>query len=283
MPGISALLLSLFLYKRTAMYLDYWGVEEPPFENVPNKSIFFRSPQHDEAMIRLLYAVEHKKGVAMLTGDVGSGKTTVTRALMSRLTKDRFDFKLISNPALGPLDLIRAILMKFGEDAESDSKTVLLGQLNNRLLQNYEQNISTVLAFDEAHVIVDSGTLDELRMLLNMQSDDQFLITLVLIGQPPLLKTISGLQPLKERIGIKYHLDPLDIQNTMRYILFRLKSAGATRGIFTKEAIYAIFEYSQGIPLRINNICDRSLLIGLMNGTKNVGSKIVSEAIEDLR
>jgi type II secretory pathway predicted ATPase ExeA len=139
------------------------------------------------------------------------------------------------------------------------------------------------LAIDEAHVISNQATLDELRMLLNIQSDDEFLITLILLGQPPLLKNISELQPLKERISIKFNLEPLDIENTLRYVVFRLKTAGASRGIFTREAIEALYEFSGGIPLRVNNVSDRCLLIGLMQKAKVVDSKIVTDAIKDLK
>jgi general secretion pathway protein A len=119
-------------------------------------------------------------------------------------------------------------------------------------------------------------------MLLNMQFEDEFLITLILLGQPPLLKNIRELQPLKERISIKFNLDPLNSDDTLRYVMFRLKSVGATRGIFSRQAINGVYEFSGGIPLRINNLCDRCLLIGLMRKTNIVDSKIVEDAIEDL-
>jgi general secretion pathway protein A len=139
-----------------------------------------------------------------------------------------------------------------------------------------------VLAIDEAHVIRDQGTLDELRMLLNIQLNDEFLITLVLLGQPPLLRNIAELQPLKERISIKFNLEPLDEENSLRYVAYRLKAAGARRGIFTREAIQILYDYSDGIPLRINNIGDRCLLIGLMQKAKVINSEIVKDAIDDL-
>ena len=265
------------------MYEEYWGFKTPPFENVPDSNIFFESPQHEEALFRLLFAVKHRKGVAMLTGDVGSGKTTISRAFMSRVATDSFDVRTITNPALNPLDFIRAILLQLGENADSDSKTILLNRLQKRLAQNVEQVLNTILIIDEAHVIPDRSTFEELRMLLNMQSENQLLITLILIGQPPLLNKISALQPLNERIGIKYHLEPLDFHNTLRYLLFRLKSAGATRGIFTKDSVATLYEYSKGIPLRINNICDRSLLLGMMTKARVVENTIVNNAIEDLK
>ena len=266
------------------MYLEHWGLQKAPFGNVPSAEIFYRSPQHEEALRRFMYAIEYRKGVAMLTGEVGCGKTTVTKALEKHLDKDVFQLKTISNPALQPTDLIKAILLKLGDNSDNGngSKTVLLDRLQKLLHQNAENGLSTVLAIDEAHVIGNRSTLDELRMLLNMQFNDDFLITLILLGQPPLLKNITELQPLKERISIKFNLDPLNIDDTLRYVVFRLKSAGATRGIFSRESIDPIYDFSGGIPLRINNLCDRCLLIGLMRKAKIIDSKIVDDAIEDL-
>ena len=175
-----------------------------------------------------------------------------------------------------------AILLKLDKNADKDSNTILLAQLQNRLSRNIEQGLNTVLVIDEAHVIENHATIEELRMLLNMQSGDQFLITLILLGQPPLLKKVDELRSLKERITTRYHLDSLDFQNTVKYILFRLKKAGATRGIFTKEAIHSLYEYTGGLPLRINNLCDRSLLIGLIRKTRAIDSKIMIDAIEDI-
>ncbi len=264
------------------MYLEHWELQKTPFGNVPTRSMFFRSPQHEEALRRLLYVIEHRKGVAMLTGEVGCGKTTVTKALANCLAKDHYQLEMLSNPALQPTDLLKAILLKLGGNADNGSKTVLLDRLHSKLFENAENGINTVLAIDEAHVIGNTATLDELRMLLNIQSDDEFLITLILLGQPPLLKNISELQPLKERISIKFNLEPLDLQNTLNYVVHRLKCAGATRGIFSREAVQALYEYSGGIPLRINNLCDRCLLVGLMRNARIVDSKIVHDAIEDL-
>ena len=265
------------------MYLEHWGLQKTPFANVPSRDVFYRSPQHEEALRRLLYAIENRKGVAMLTGEVGCGKTTVTKALSNHLNRDQFQFQIISNPALQPTDLIKAIVLKLGDNnSDNGSKTLLLDRLQKQLFQNAERGVSTVLAIDEAHVITNQGTLDELRMLLNIQSEDEFLITLILLGQPPLLKNISELQPLKERISIKFNLEPLDNENTLRYVVFRLKNAGASRGIFSREAVERLYDFSGGIPLRINNVCDRCLLIGLMQKAKLVDSKIVEDAIEDL-
>lgn len=265
------------------MYLEYWGLQEEPFKNVPDRNLFYQSNPHEEALIRLLYAVEHRKGAAMLTGEVGSGKTTVSRVLMNRLPKERFEVTTIVNPDLSSVDFVRAILLEMEEQADEDSKTILLERLKNRLAQNIQKNLITVLIIDEAHLIKDPASFEELRMLLNLQSNDHFMVTLIMIGQTPLKEKIANLKPLKERIAIKYDLSPLDLKDTIRYILFRLKKAGAERGIFSKEAVKSVYSYAGGIPLRINNVCERSLLIGMMMKAQVIDKKIVNFAIEDLK
>jgi type II secretory pathway predicted ATPase ExeA len=264
------------------MYLEYWKLNQTPFANVPSRNAFFCSPQHEEALRRLLYVIQHRKGVAMLTAEVGCGKTTVTKALVDFLNKDRVQFAMISNPALQPEELLKAFLLKLGGKPENGSKTMILEQLHKILNANESAGRSTVLAIDEAHVIANRETFDEIRMLLNFQTDNEFLLTIILLGQPPLLRNISDLKPLKERIAVKYHLQPLDFQSTVRYLLFRLKHAGATRGIFTRQAVQMMFESTGGIPLRINNLCDRCLLIGLMAKARMVDTQVMQAAIEDL-
>lgn len=231
----------------------------------------------------MLYAVAHQRGVAMLTGDVGCGKTTVTRALMKHLNKENYQFQMLSNPAMGPVDIIKAILLNIGKTSVNGAKPVLLSQLQEQLVRDVDRGVKTVLAIDEAHVINNQKTLDELRMLLNLQYEEQFLITLILLGQPPLLKRIAELQPLKERISVKFNLEPLDDRNMMHYIQYRMKNVGATRGLFGSETIGPLYEYSNGIPLRINNVCDRCLLIGFMRNSPGIDSLIVKDAIADIQ
>jgi len=264
------------------MYLNYWGLHTPPFLNTPNRDVFFHSPQHEEAIHRLLYIVQHRKGIAMLTGEVGCGKTTLVRALTNYLSQNKYDILTISNPAVNPNDLIRDVLLKLGDNGKGESKTLLLDRLRRFLEMHAEQGIETILVIDEAHMIRDNSTLDELRMMLNIQTEDQVLMTMILLGQPPLLEKISQLHPLKERINMRIHIKPLDYINTGKYILYRLKQAGAGNGIFSRESIGTIYQASEGLPLRINNICDRSLLIGLMHKSRMVTVKMVEEALADL-
>lgn len=264
------------------MYLNYWGLHIPPFENVPNTQLYFPSPQHEEALSRLLFAVVQRKGVAMLTGEVGSGKTTVSRTFIHELVERGYEINTIINPALDPVDFLRAILISLSEEEVGDSKPVLLSRIRNRLQEIHAKGLRTILVIDEAHVIGNSATFEEIRMLLNMQSDDHFLLNMLLLGQPALKEKVQALQPLQERISVRYHLEPLDRLQTTRYILYRLQKAGAKRGIFTKDAVERIFDYSHGNPLRINNICDRSLLAGMLQKANIVGPTIVTKALEDL-
>jgi type II secretory pathway predicted ATPase ExeA len=265
------------------MYTSYWGLQRQPFDNVPSQEFFYRSSQHEEALLRLVYAVEHSKGLAVLTGEVGAGKTTISRVLYDYLNMDGYEVVTLVNPSLEPVDFLRAVLMKLGvDDAQSPSKSVVLDQLNERLIQNASQDIKTILVIDEAHLVRDKPILEELRMLLNLQHNNQFLLTLIMMGQPPLAGNLKLMKPLKERIAIQFDLKPLDERDTMRYILYRLKHAGASRGIFTKDAIPPIYAFSKGIPLRINNVCERSLLMGMMRKAVNINEKIVNIAVADI-
>ncbi len=162
------------------MYLEYWGLTRSPFTNVPSESFFYPSPQHEEALSRLLYVIQQHRGVGMLTGEVGCGKTTVTKALIKSLDEDRYQLLLLSNPAMDPLDLIRSILIHCHIQCKNGNKPLLLDQLQQRMIECASQGITTVLAIDEAHVITRQETLEELRMLLNMQYNEQFLVTLIL-------------------------------------------------------------------------------------------------------
>lgn len=265
------------------MYTSYWGLKRQPFDNVPSQEFFYRSSQHEEALLRLVYAVEHRKGLAVLTGEVGAGKTTISRVLYDYLNMDGYEVVTLVNPSLEPVDFLRAVLMKLGiSSGLTVTKSVLLDQLNERLIQNASHDMKTIFVIDEAHLIKETPILEELRMLLNMQHDNQFLMTLIMMGQPPLSGNLKLMKPLQERIAIQYDLKPLDERDTIHYILYRLKHAGASRGIFTKNAIPPIYAFSKGIPLRINNICERSLLLGMMRKAVNINERIVNIALADI-
>jgi len=264
------------------MYLEYWGLKEFPFENVPNPKFMYYSEEFEEALIRLLYAVDRKKGTVLLTGEVGCGKTTLSRVFIQRLSEDRSDISLITNPSLDPYDFLKEILHQFGLNLGSvSSKSDLLNMLNMRLLENVRADRNSILIIDEAQVI-SKETFEEVRLLLNFQMNDRFLLTLILIGQPELRDIIKDIKQLDQRIAIKYHLSPLSTGDSARYILTRLKVAGASRRIFTSGAFDEIYQHSLGIPRKINNICDMSLMVGFADKTKMIDADVVRNVIKDL-
>jgi len=262
------------------MYLEYWQLQNFPFENVPDPEFMYYSPEHEEALVRLLYAVKRMKGAALLTGEIGSGKTTLSRVFIQQLPEAEFDIGLITNPSLNALDFIKEVHYQLGLDSNSNSKTELLVILNNRLLENMSKGRSTLLIIDEAQLIF-GETFEEIRLLLNFQMNDRFLMTFLLIGQPELRDMIRGYKQLDQRIAIRYHLNPLSQEETAKYIRFRLGKAGGNRELFTEKAYEAVFQYSGGIPRKINNVCDLSLLIGFSLKVKEIDEQLVMKVVKD--
>jgi len=264
------------------MYQEYWQLKEPPFENVPDPKFIYFSAEHEEALTRLLYAIKARKGAAMLTGDVGAGKTTLSRVLIQSLPVQKYEVAVITNPDLSPLEFLKEILHQLGIDEDLESKVDILHRLNEELFKNVRAEKDTVIVIDEAQAIQDFLVLEEIRLLLNFQLNERFLITLIIIGQPELKEITTLLPQLDQRIAIRYHLGPLSFEDTVQYIEFRLKIAGSTRKIFTDGALEKIYEYSKGIPRKINNICDLSLLVGFSARAKEIDSQIVTRLIDDI-
>jgi general secretion pathway protein A len=263
------------------MYEAYWELSEPPFDNSPNPKFFYLSPEHEEALVRLVYTVRHRKGCGMLTGEYGCGKTTLSRALIQRLEAERYEIGLLTNPSWTPVDFLREALYQLGVEAHEKTKSELLHQLNDVFFRNYRAGRDTVIIVDEAQLIEDDAVFEELRLLMNFQTDDRFLVTLLLIGSPELRERVRRLKHLDQRITIRYHLNTLDDAHTAAYVTHRLKMAGRTTPIFTDEAIRLIFDFTRGTPREINNLCDVALLVGYTKRVKEVGEKIIAEVIKD--
>jgi general secretion pathway protein A len=264
------------------MYEGYWGLAEPPFNNSPNPKFFYLSPEHEEALVRLVYTVRHRKGCAMLTGEYGCGKTTLSRALIQRLEAERYEIALLTNASWSPLDFLREVLYQLGVETQDKSKPELLHQLNDVFFRNFQAQRDTVVIVDEAQLIEDEGVLEELRLLMNFQTDDRFLVTVLLIGSPELIGKIRRLKHLDQRIAIRYHLNTLDSAHTGAYIAHRLRMAGREVPIFTQEAIKLIFDFTRGTPREINNLCDIALLIGYSKRLTEIDEKVIAEVIKDV-
>ena len=258
-------------------YEDFWGLKKAPFDNVPDPRFYFPSSRHEEGLHRLLYGVEARKGAVMLTGEIGCGKTLLSRTLIQHLAHDRFDLALIANPSFEVVDFMKEILYQFGVN-QGGTKLDMVHALNERLLENLNKGKDTVLVVDEAQAITDLEVFEELRLLLNFQLNDRFLLTVILLGQPELRSKVEALKQLAQRVVIRYHLMPFNVDEVGDYIDYRMQAAGASRVVFTPEAVAAVYEASGGIPRKVNTIADLALLIGFMDRCRQVGLEIVKRA-----
>ena len=270
-----------------AMYEEHWGLKEKPFENTPDPRFLYLSQQHEEALMRLLYAVEERKGGAMLTGVFGCGKTLLGYALLDKLDKAKFRAAFLTNPQLEPIELLRAIAYNLGATDLPKKKTevladFLLETIKETLLDNMNDGKDTIVIIDEAHTIESREVFEQLRMILNFQLKDRFLLTLLLFGQPELRTKVDNLKPLEQRIAIKCHLDRMGEEDSRNYLKYRLEVAGDKREIFTEEAIRSIYEGSGGIPRRINQICDMSLLTGFGRKAEKIDKELIQAVVKDI-
>ncbi len=261
------------------MYLEYWGFKKTPFDNVPDPDFFYMSKPHKEGLTRLIYAVEMRKGCALLSGDIGCGKTTLSRVFIQRISGEGFHVGVISNPCLDSTEFLQDVLYKLKIAEVPDTKVEILKVLSDKLTDNVKGNRETLLIIDEAQLLTDA-TLEEVRLLLNFQLSDRFLITIILLGQPELIDKIKRIRQLEQRIAIRYLLKPFNLEETISYVLFRQKRAGADRNVFSRQAIEAVYKHSGGLPRMINNLCDLALLIGYSE-KRVITSDIIKEVIED--
>ncbi len=267
--------------KPALSYETYWGVTELPFENVPDPKFYFPAPMHEEALHRLLYGVQTRKGAVMLTGEIGCGKTLLSRELSRHLNSQQYDMAMIANPSFGVEDFLAEILYQL-EIEPAKTKVQLLHLLNERLLANYKNGRQTIIIVDEAQAIPDDQVFEELRLLLNFQLNNRFLLTLVLMGQPELNNRVMALKQFAQRISIKSHLGAFSQEEAAQYVDFRMKAAHCQREVFSQEALAIIFQRSAGIPRIINRLCDLCLLIGYMDRATIIDEKTAERAAADL-
>ncbi|HEY6844220.1 MAG TPA: AAA family ATPase [Thermoanaerobaculia bacterium] len=241
------------------MFEEFFGFATRPFGKTPDPGFLYESPQHKEALARLEYAVDEKE-LAVLVGEIGSGKTTLSRALIDRIGETRPVILLI-NPRLTPNQLLRAIAVGL-EIAPSKYRSDLLDQIHSKLVELYESKREPVLIIDEAQLLPGKPTFDEIRLLTNFQLDDQNLLSVLLIGQPELDWRLDrpAYAPLRQRIGMRYTLGPLDLDETIAYIEHRIRVAGANRNPFSRQAMEEIHALSGGIPRLINTLATTALL-----------------------
>ena len=262
------------------MYLDHWRLADFPFESIADPIYFFEAEQQRMIMLDMTDAIMRRKGALMLTGDIGCGKSTITQRVLLSLPEERFDIAFLTYSSLSPLEMLREINLQLGVDADSQDKNELLHALQDHLSSNASAGRDTVICIDEAQSIPSLGTFEELRLLLNFQLGNRFLITLVFVGQPELKRRIDKLPQLHQRIALQLHLGPLSSRDTTRYILHRLRAAGNRRPILSKQAGNAMYRHTNGVPRRINHLADRCLLLGMRKGSTRWDSKLVTETVE---
>jgi general secretion pathway protein A len=266
----------------TGIYNDYYGFRESPFNITPDPRFLFFSRRHREAFNHVLFGIRERKGFIQLTGEVGAGKTTVCRAILEELGP-AYRTALILNPCLTATQLLRSVLTEFGLPRRAD-RAASIETLNQFLLEQIGAAKDVVLIIDEAQDL-DLDLLEQVRLLSNLETDRRKLLQIVLIGQPELRDKLDarGLRQLRQRITVRYHLTPLDREETERYIAHRIIVAGCDRApTFTPWAIRRIHAYSKGIPRLINAAADKTLLAGFVADADRLTGRHVSRAIREL-
>lgn len=266
------------------MYKEFFGLKEKPFEITADPRFLYLSESHKEALAHLLYAVQEKKGFAVITGEVGTGKTTLVQAMFGRLdgstrTAYLFNPKLESNN-----DFLYSICQDLEIPGEKGSKADYLNRLNGFLMDCYTKDVNVVLIVDEAQAL-SPQLLEEVRLLTNLETPERKLLQVILVGQPELNNTLEQPQfrPLKQRISVRFHLQPLNPRELKEYIKRRLRVAGARSPyLFSPKALKRIYQYSRGIPRLINIVCDNALINGYASEQRVIGDDIIQEVVSDL-
>jgi len=244
-----------------SMYERHWRLNLRPFENVPDPRFYVPSVKHEAALERILYGIHARKGIVMLTGEIGSGKTLVSRAAILRLPRTQYEIGLVSNPTIPGNEFLGEILFQLGLEPNG-TRAEQLRRLNDQLLTNYQRGADTVVVVDEAQAIEHDQTFEELRLLSNFQLNDRFLITLVLLGQPELRSRIARIPQFAQRVTIQHHIECFDRAETKTYIAARLAAAGCVLPIFSSSAVSTIFHRTGGVCRLINSLCDLCLHFG---------------------
>ncbi len=267
------------------MYLEFYGFREKPFNLTPDPRFVFLSKNHREAFAHLLYGIQNRVGFIALTGEVGTGKTTVLRALFNQLDPDRHRTALIFNPCLSPPELLQSINREFGIPNYPFSTSSLLDNLNMFLLQQNVDGRTVVLVIDEAQDL-EPAVLEQIRLISNLETDREKLIQIILSGQPEFAQILKKkeMRQLSQRISVQYHLAPMDFQDTVDYVNHRIQVAGVRAGvIFSPSAMKRVYRFSRGLPRRTNVVCDRALLAGYAKNKTVLNSRTVSAGIRDMK
>ncbi len=265
------------------MYESYWQFDERPFDNLSSDRFYYPCESHQGALLKLRYVVENRRGGALLTGEAGLGKSLLIRALANQLPDDVAPHVQLLFPQMPPDQILAYLAGELGA-APPDTQSVQqsLRYIANRLAENTREGRHALFVVDEAHLLDETGALETVRLLLNLETDGQPDLTLLLVGHTTLLPIIDRHPQLEERLGVKCLLRPLTQEETAAYLQHRLSVAGASREIFDEEAVATIYRLSLGIPRRINRLADLSLLIGYAEEQAELGAAHVETVADEL-
>ena len=269
------------------MYKAFYGLTRNPFEITPDPSFLFPTGRHNEALASLYYGVRRHKGFVVLTGEVGTGKTLLLRCLLQVLKKSQdVAYAYVFNGRLSPVEFLQYIVTDFGLPGTTKNKGELLLQIAHYVVSRSQKRLTTVLVVDEAHHL-SAEILEEIRLLTNLETEDQKLLQILLVGQPELDDKLdsANLRQLKQRVALRSHLYPLDSKETNGYIQRRLELAGCTypAAIFPPETIAAVYQHSQGLPRLINTVCENALIAGYSRQMRSISPEIVDDIARDFR
>ena len=269
------------------MYQKFYGLTRNPFEVSPDPFFFYPLPCHTEALSILNYGVLRRKGIMVVTGEVGTGKTLLVRCLLDGLSRNQIAFAFVYNPMLSVLEFLSHVLTDLRVPSSAISKSEMLSRLNNFLVARAQRGQITALVVDEAQLL-SWELLEEIRLLTNLETSEYKLLQIVVAGQPELDGKLDSheLRQLKQRIGLRCSLEPLKLKELSGYIYRRLELAGANsqgNAIFSDEAIDSIYLLSRGIPRLVNIICDNSMISGYGTQTKQITPDIIHSVGMDLR
>jgi type II secretory pathway predicted ATPase ExeA len=264
--------------------IEHFSLDREPFSNAPDARFFFNTQQHSQALLRLMYAVDSNKGLAVLVGGVGTGKTTLARRMLDSLPDDKYESSLLVmvHSGITPEWILTRIAMQLGVENPAEDRLAILRQLYERLLQIEESGRRAVVLIDEAQMLQTRELMEEFRGLLNLEIPGKKLLNIVFFGLTEVEDCLRLDEPLAQRVALKYHLRSLSVETTESYIKHRLQVAGAKKMLFSAEAIPAIHGYAGGVPRLINTICDNCLFEAFLQKMNGVNLKIVHSVAGDL-
>lgn len=265
-------------------YLEYYKLNEQPFSNVVDGRFYYNSPQHSNAITKLRYAIDSRKGLAVVIGNIGAGKTTLARRLLEELDEEHYEAALlvIIHSSVSSEWLFKKFAIQLGVTNVSDNKLELLGEIYKRLHEINQEGKKAVVMMDEVQMLNSREIMEEFRGLLNMENPDGKMVNFVFFGLPELEQVLALDEPLKQRVAIRIRITAYSEENTRDYINHRLRVAGCPGSIFSDKAISTIFKYSNGVPRLINTICDNALLEGFLFKNAVIDETIIKTVAVDL-